>query len=72
MWECRASNLASEGALQATNLVFEVLSLLTQGTAFVLWWPHGLDGVSDALYLVGKAVADYREVWWQGAIVVDQ
>jgi hypothetical protein len=64
MWECRAANLASEGALQTTNLVFEVLSLLTQSAALVLWWPNGLDGVSDTFYLVGKAVADYREVWW--------
>lgn len=45
---------------------------MTQCAALVLWWPHRFDGVADAFYLVGKAVADYREVWWQGAIVIDQ
>ena len=64
MRECSAPNLTSEGTLQAADLVLEVLGLLTQSTAFVFWWPHGLDGISDTFYLVGKAVADYREVWW--------
>ena len=72
MGECSASNLSSKRALQSTNLIFEILGLLAQSTAFVLCWAHGLDGVANALDLVGKAVADYREVWWQGAIVVDQ
>lgn len=72
MRKCSAPNLACEGSLQAANLVFEVLSLLTQSSALVLWWSHGFDGVPDALYLVGKAVADHREVWRQGAIVINQ
>jgi hypothetical protein len=72
MRKCSASDLASECALQSTNFVFEVLSLLTQSSALVLWWSYGLDGVADTLYLVGKTIADHREVWRQSAIVIDE
>ena len=72
MWECSASNLACEGTLQTTDLILEVLSLLTQSPALVLWWPNGLDGIADALYLVTKAIADHGEVWRQSAIIINQ
>ena len=70
--ERSASDLASECTLQSANFVFEVLSLLTQSPALVLWWSYGLDGVADTLYLVGEAVADHGEVWRQSAIVIDE
>jgi len=72
MGKCSASNLSSKRALQSTNLVFEILGLLTQSTAFALCWAHGLDSVANALDLVGKAVTDHREVWRQSAIVINQ
>jgi hypothetical protein len=72
MRKCSAPNLASECTLQSADFIFEVLGLLTQCPAFVLWWSHGLDRVTNALYLVGKAVAHDGKVWRQSAIVVNQ
>jgi hypothetical protein len=72
MWERSAANFASERSLQSTDFVLEILSLLTQSAAFVLCGAHGLDSVANALYLVGKPVAHDGEVWWKGAVIIEQ
>ena len=72
MWERSAPDLTSESSLQATDLVLQVLGLLTQSPALVICWSHRLDGVADTFYLVGESAAHDREVWWQSAVVVDQ
>jgi hypothetical protein len=72
MGKRRTANFSSKSSLQSTDLIFEVLSLLAQSTAWVIRRPHRLDSVADTLDHIGESVAHDGKVGRKRAIVIDQ
>jgi hypothetical protein len=72
MGERCTANFSGKSSLQSTDLVFEVLSLLAQGTSWVLRRSHRLDSVADTLDLISESVAHDGKVGRKGAVVINQ
>jgi hypothetical protein len=67
----RAANLARKFSLQSTDLVLQILCLLTICPLRRVGSDR-LDGIPNNLHFPLEAIADDGEVRWQGAVVVDE
>jgi hypothetical protein len=67
----RATDLARKFALQSTDLVLQILCLLTIRPLRRVG-PDRLDRIPNNLHFAFEAIADDGEVWWQSTVVVDE
>jgi hypothetical protein len=67
----RTPDLTRQLPLQPTDLILQILRLLAH-RALRRIRPDRLDRIPDNFHLPFQAIADYGEVGWQSAVVVDE